>query len=73
VYLHGIMGLFLLSILGIIASFLFFSPLMGPARAVVLAVAALVKFVAVIVGVGAFIMSRGGSRPHKPAVTVPEG
>jgi hypothetical protein len=72
VYLHGIIGLFLLSILDIIASFMFLNPWMGPFKVIMVIFAALIKFVAVVVGVGAFIVSRGGSRPHKPKVTLPE-
>ena len=72
VYLHGIIGLFLLSILGVIASFMVFNPWMGPIRVMLVVFAALIKFVAVVVGVGAFILSRGGSRLHTPKAALPE-
>jgi hypothetical protein len=64
VYIHGIIGLFLLSIIGIIASFMFFNPLFGPIRVTLVAVGALIKFVALVTGVGAFIVSKGGSVPR---------
>lgn len=71
VYLHGIIGLFLLSILGIVASFMIVNPWMGPIRVILVVFATLIKFVAVVVGVGAFIVSRGGSRSHAPKAALP--
>jgi hypothetical protein len=69
VYVRGFLGVFLLSILGIIAAFMFFNPWMGPARAMLRVVGGLANFVAVMTGVGAFIASKGGSlaRASKPA------
>ena len=71
VYLQGIMGLFLLAILGIIASFMFINPYLGPIRVTLRVFGALINFVAVVIGVGAFIASKGGSRRRtsKNAVT----
>jgi len=78
VYLHGLLGLLLLSIIGIIASFMFFAPLMGPLRVSLLIVAGLIKFVALTAGAGAFIVSRAGglsgaSKPPLPAGTAGTG
>jgi hypothetical protein len=69
VFVHGFIGVFLLSILGIVAAFLFFNPWMGPARALLRVVGGLANFVAVMTGVGAFIVSKAGgiSRAPKPA------
>jgi hypothetical protein len=72
VYLHGIIGIFLLAILGIIASFMFFAPWMGPFRAMLRVFGAIAGFLAVTAGVGAFILSRGGSLPGAPKVERPE-
>ncbi|MFA4948547.1 MAG: hypothetical protein WC674_08590 [Candidatus Krumholzibacteriia bacterium] len=69
VYVHGFIGLFLLSILGIIAGFMFFNPWMGPARTMLLVVGRLINFVAVMTGVGAFISSKGGSLSRAPKPT----
>jgi hypothetical protein len=68
VFVHGFIGIFLLSILGIVAAFLFFNPWMGPARTLLRVVGGLANFVAVMTGVGAFIVSKGGglSRAPKP-------
>ena len=60
VYVHGFIGIFLLAILGIIAGFMFFNPWMGPARAMLRVVGGLFNFVAVMTGVGAFIVLEGG-------------
>ena len=78
VYLHGLLGLLLLSIIGIIASFMFLAPLMGPLRVSLLIVAGLIKFVALTAGAGAFIVSRAGglsgaSKPPLPAGTAGMG
>jgi len=69
VYVHGFIGIFLLSILGIIAGFMFFNPWMGPARAMLRVVGGLLNFVAVMTGVGAFIVSKGGSLSRAPKPT----
>jgi preprotein translocase subunit YajC len=66
VYVHGFIGIFLLSILGIIAGFMFFNPWMGPARAMLRGVGGVINFVAVMTGVGAFIVSKGGSLSRAP-------
>jgi hypothetical protein len=70
VYVRTFIGIFLLSIFGIIAAFMFFNPWMGPARVLLRVVGGLFNFVAVMTGVGAFIVSRGGSRPQAPRVPV---
>lgn len=70
VYVRGFIGIFLLAILGIIASFMFFNPWMGPARAMLRVVGGLINFVAVVTGVGAFISSKGGSISRAPKPTV---
>jgi hypothetical protein len=70
VYVHGFIGIFLLSILGIIAGFMFFNPWMGPARAMLRVVGGLANFVAVMTGVGAFIVSKGGSISRAPKSTI---
>lgn len=69
VFVHGFIGIFLLSILGIIAAFLFFNPWMGPARVLLRVVGGLANFVAVMTGVGAFILSKGGGLSRAPRPT----
>jgi hypothetical protein len=72
VYVHAIVGLFLLAILGIIASFMFFNPLMGPFRSLLRVLGGLFNFVAVVTGVGAFLLSRAGTLGGKAASALPE-
>jgi len=72
VYIHGFIGLFLLALLGIIASFMFFNPWMGPFRAMLRVFGGIINFVAVVTGVGAFIVSKGGSLSRAPKVARPE-
>lgn len=69
VFVHGFIGVFLLSILGIIAAFMFFNPWMGPARGLLRVVGGLANFVAVMTGVGAFIVSKGGALSRAPKPT----
>jgi hypothetical protein len=73
VYVHGLLGLILLSIVGIIASFMLFTPLMGPLRWTLLILAGLIKCVALASGMGAFIVSRAGSLPGAPKAPLPAG
>lgn len=65
-YVHGILGLFLLAILGIIAAIMYLNPFFGPARLSLRILGGLFNLVAVTVGVGAFIASKGGSQPAGP-------
>jgi hypothetical protein len=62
IYLHAIAGLFMLAILGIIASFMSMSPIFGLARGVLRTVGGLAQFAALLAGTGAFILSRAGGR-----------
>ncbi len=68
IYLQAIVGLFLLAILGIVASFMTMSPIFGPARAVLRAVGGIAQFAALLAGTGAFILSRAGSRGRDAAI-----
>jgi hypothetical protein len=72
VYIHGIIGLFLLSIISIIASFMFITPWFRPMRVTLVALGGLIKFVALTTGAGALIISKGGSVPAKPKLVLPD-
>ena len=65
-YVHGIIGLFLLSIVGIIASFMSLNPFFGPMSAVLRVLGFFINFAALVLGIGAFIASKGGSRSPLP-------
>jgi hypothetical protein len=71
-YIHGMIGLFLLAILGIIAAILYLNPFFGPLRVALRVLSILINFIAISVGVGAFIASRGGSRPAAGKIAPPE-
>jgi len=66
VYGRALIGLVALSIFGIVASFMFFNPILGPARIILRVISYCINFVAVMTGVGAFILSRAGSNALKP-------
>jgi hypothetical protein len=70
-FVHGIVGLFLLSILGIIGALMFVNPFFGPMGTVFRVLGFFVNFVALILGVGAFIASKGGSRSPEAKIPPP--
>lgn len=70
--LQGLIGLFALALLGLIASIMFFNPFLMPVRVLLRNLGNFVNFLAVITGVGAFVLSRAGSvsretKPELPA------
>jgi hypothetical protein len=70
--IQGLVGLFALALLGLIASLMFFNPFLTPVRALLKNLGNFVNFLAVITGVGAFVLSRLGSvsretKPELPA------
>lgn len=68
IYFHAVIGLLILAILGIVASFMTVSPLLAPARLAIGGFGKAFQFLAILAGVGAFINSRAGSRsPGAPA------
>lgn len=60
-YVQALIGLLALAIFGIVASFMAFTPLLAPARIVLRVTSFSFNFAAVLVGVGAFILSKGGN------------
>ena len=67
IYVQAIVGLFLLAILGIIASFMTTIPFLAPPRTVLRVAGGIAQFVALISGTGAFILSRmGGGGSGEP-------
>jgi hypothetical protein len=70
--LQGLLGLFALVLLGLISSIMFFNPFLMPVRVLLKNLGNFVNFLAVITGVGAFVLSRAGSmstetKPELPA------
>ena len=67
-FAHGVIGLFLLALLGIISGALSMNPFVSPFGAFLRAIGLFISLVALLVGVGAFIVSKAGavSRETKP-------
>jgi hypothetical protein len=68
---QGLIGLFALALLGLISSIMFFNPFLMPVRVLFRSVGAFINFLAVLAGVGAFVLSRAGgfSKKTKPELT----
>lgn len=73
IYVQAIAGLFLLAIFGIVASFMAMSPLFGPARIALRTAGGLAQFAALLIGAGAFVLSRAGSRGRDAGAPAAEG
>lgn len=71
-FVHGLIGFVLLAILGFVSSFMFFSPFITPLRYFLRTLGGFVQFIALLVGIGAFIVSKAGARSTetKPALPV---
>ena len=69
--LQSLIGLFALALLGLIAGVMFFNPFLMPVRVLLKSVGAFINFLAVLAGVGAFVLSRAGSlsKETKPEMT----
>jgi hypothetical protein len=71
-FVHGLIGLVLLSILGLIASFMFFSPFISPFRFLLKTLGGFMQLIALLAGIGAFISSRAGARSTETKPQLPE-
>ncbi|MBN1884516.1 MAG: hypothetical protein JW876_03190 [Candidatus Krumholzibacteriota bacterium] len=60
-FVHGIIGLFLLALFGIIAGALSFNPFISPFGALLRVVGGFISLIALLVGIGAFIASKAGA------------
>jgi hypothetical protein len=70
--IQGLIGLFALALLGLIASIMFFNPFLTPVRVLFRSIGTFINFLAVLIGVGAFVLSRAGgmskeTKPKMPA------
>ncbi len=69
---QGLIGLFALALLGFIASIMFFNPLLVPVRVLLRSVGAFINFIAVLTGVGAFVISKAGHLSKETKPELPE-
>ncbi len=70
-FIRGLLGLFLLSLLGFTAALMYFNPFFFGLRVALKSIGGLVSFLALLNGVGAFVLSKGGTLPleAKPEMT----
>lgn len=73
--MHGVIGLFLISALGILAALMWINPFLMPLRILLGTLGKFVSFVAVLTGTGALLLSRLGLKPvaRRPGMAGPTG
>ncbi len=72
IFVHGIIGLFGLSLLGILSSMMWFAPYFLPARVILKSMGAFLNFLALFTGVGAFVLSKMGQLSFGARPSLPE-
>jgi hypothetical protein len=72
IYLQGFIGLFLLTVLSLLSGILLFNPFLHGLRMLVKTIAGFISMLALFVGIGAFINSKGGAVPRGAKPTLPE-
>ncbi len=71
-FISGILGLFLLAVLGLLGNILWFLPFFTPARYLLNSLGGFVNFLAVFTGTGAFIISKAGTIKRETRAQLPE-
>lgn len=71
-YLHGLLGLFLLSVLSFISALMIFNPFMTPFRYLLKSLGFFLQLLAVLTGMGAFITSKAGALSKETKPQLPE-
>lgn len=61
-FVHGLIGFVLLAVLGLISSFMLFSPFITPLRFLFRTLGGFIQFIALLTGIGAFIISKAGAK-----------
>jgi len=74
IFMHGVIGLFGLMLLGLLSGMMWFAPYFLPARIILKSMSAFLNFLALFAGVGAFILSKAGqiSFGARPSLPEPE-
>jgi hypothetical protein len=70
--IQSLIGLFALALLGFIASVMFFNPFLMPVRVLLKSIGAFINFIAVLTGVGAFVLSKAGNLSKETKPEMPE-
>jgi len=71
-FVQGLIGLFLLALLGLISGLMYFNPFLGPARIFLRSLGGFINLLALLTGVGAFVLSKAGSKPVEVKPVLPE-
>ena len=70
--LHGVIGLFLLSVLGILSALMWVNPFLMPLRVLLATLGKFVSFLALLNGTGALLISRMGMQKTGQRPDLPE-
>lgn len=71
-FVKGIIGLFALTIFGLLSGMMWFAPYLIPARIILKSLSAFLNFLALFAGTGAFILSKGGMLMLNKRPSLPE-
>ncbi len=71
-FVQGLIGLFLLALLGLISGLMYFNPFLGPARIFLRSLGGFINLLALLTGVGAFVLAKAGSKPVEVKPVLPE-
>jgi hypothetical protein len=71
-FLQALLGLFILAVLTLISSFMFFNPFLHPLRMFLKVIGGFVNLIALLTGIGAFILSKVGTLSKETKPTLPE-
>ena len=71
-FVQGLIGLFLLALLGLISGLMYFNPFLGPARIFLRSLGGFINLLALLTGVGAFVLSKAGGKPVEVKPVLPE-
>lgn len=71
-FVHGIIGMLVLSILSIVSSFMLFGPFIMPLRYLLRVLGIFIQLIALLIGVGAFVASKAGAETVNARPALPE-
>lgn len=71
-FIHGLLGMFILAVLGLISSMMWFNPILVHTSSMLKGLHSFLNFLAVFAGTGAFVMSKAGILSRREMPVLPE-
>ena len=71
-FLQGLIGLFLLAVLSIVSGLMFFNPFLNPLSLLIKGIGGFINLLALLTGIGAFIISKMGTLSKEIKPPLPE-